>query len=69
MEIKILGCSGAKSVGRSPTNFLIDNRILIDCGSVVSKLSSKDIGDRLECMLLTHSHFDHIMELPFISIN
>lgn len=66
MQIKILGCSGAKSVGKSPTSFLIDNKILIDCGSVVSKLDSDFIVKNIECLLLTHSHFDHIMELPFL---
>ncbi len=66
MELNILGCCGAKSIGKSPTSFLIDNRILIDCGSVVSKLDSEFILNNLECVLLTHSHFDHIMELPFL---
>ena len=66
MEIKVLGCSGAKSVGKSPTSFLIDKKLLIDCGAVVSKLDSKFILDNLECVLLTHSHFDHILELPFL---
>jgi len=66
LQIKILGCSGAKSVGKSPTSFLIDNKILIDCGSVVSKLKSDFIADNIGCLLLTHSHFDHIMELPFL---
>ena len=66
MQLNILGCSGAKSVGKSPTSFLIDNKILIDCGSVVSKLQSEFILNNLECVLLTHSHFDHIMELPFL---
>ena len=66
MEINILGCSGAKSVGKSPTSFLIDNKILIDGGSVVSKLESSFILENIKCVLLTHSHFDHIMELPFL---
>ena len=66
MEINILGCSGAKSVGKSPTSFLIDNKILIDSGSVVSKLESGFILSNIECLLLTHTHFDHIIELPFL---
>ena len=66
MQLKILGCSGAKSVGKSPTCFLIDNKILIDCGSVVSKLESSFIVENIDCLFLTHSHFDHILELPFL---
>lgn len=66
MQLNILGCSGAKSVGKSPTSFLIDDKILIDCGSVVSKLESSFILENIECVLLTHSHFDHIIELPFL---
>ena len=39
---------------------------MIDSGSVVSKLDSKFIVDNISCLLLTHSHFDHILELPFL---
>ena len=66
MQLKILGCSGAKSVGKSPTCFLIDNKVLIDCGSVVSKLDSSFIVENIDYLFLTHSHFDHILELPFL---
>lgn len=66
MQLNILGCSGAKSVGRSPTSFLIDSKILFDCGSVVSKLDSRFILENIDSLLLTHSHFDHILELPFL---
>ena len=66
MQLKILGCSGAKSVGKSPTSFLVDNKILIDTGSVVSKLDSSFILGNIDCLFLTHSHFDHILELPFL---
>ena len=66
MQLTILGCSGAKSVGKSPTCILIDNKVLIDCGSVVSKLESNFIIENINCLLLTHSHFDHILELPFL---
>ena len=66
MKISVLGCSGAKSVGKSPTTFLIDECLLIDSGSVVSKLESSFILEKLKYLLLTHSHFDHILELPFL---
>ena len=66
MQLKILGCSGAKSVGKSPTSFLVDNKILIDTRSVVSKLDSSFILGNIDCLFLTHSHFDHILELPFL---
>jgi len=65
MKIEILGCSGAVMKGYNTTSILIDGNILIDAGSAASALSE----DRLcgiRHILLTHSHIDHIKELPFI---
>lgn len=68
MNIKILGCSGGKSLERSPTSFLVDDRILIDAGTVMNKLDSEEILD-IDHLLLTHAHFDHIADLPFLALN
>ncbi len=67
MELKILGCSGGKSIGNNPTSFLLDNQILIDAGTVINKVDPnlliEDVGD----LILTHSHADHISDLPFLA--
>jgi len=65
MRLKILGCSGARSRESNPTCFLLDNKILIDAGSVVNKLDGNSITN-LEYLIITHSHFDHIADFPLL---
>ena len=65
MNIKILGCSGGKTIERSPTSFIVDDRLLVDAGSVMNKLDTEELLN-IEHLILTHSHFDHIADLPFL---
>lgn len=65
MIFKILGCSGGKYRNFGPTAFVLDDRILIDAGTVMKKLDMKDIL-ALDSVLITHMHFDHIADLPFL---
>ncbi len=65
MKIKILGCSGGRSIDGDPTCFLIDDKILIDTGAVTTKLDDEALKN-LEHLIITHSHFDHIADLPFL---
>ncbi|HHO76129.1 MAG TPA: 3',5'-cyclic-nucleotide phosphodiesterase [Deltaproteobacteria bacterium] len=65
MKIEILGCSGAVTRGLNTTSILVDGSLLIDAGSVSSELSEDSIID-IRNILITHSHIDHIKELPFI---
>lgn len=65
MVFKILGCSGGKYRNFGPTAFVLDDKILIDAGTVMKKLDMKDIL-ALDSVLLTHMHFDHIADLPFL---
>lgn len=67
MELKILGCSGGKSIGHNPTSFLLDNRILIDAGTVISKVDPNQLVNNIDNLILTHSHADHIADLPFLA--
>lgn len=67
MNIKILGCSGGKTLERAPTSFLIDDHILIDAGTVMDKLDSDELLN-IDHLLLTHAHFDHIADLPFLAL-
>ena len=66
MKLRILGCSGGKGLSKNPTCFLLDNKILIDAGTVVSKVDPDEIVAKIDHLILTHSHFDHIADLPFI---
>lgn len=65
MKIEILGCSGSVAIGFNTTSILINGDTLIDAGSAASVLSEATVRG-MQHILLTHSHIDHIKELPFI---
>ena len=65
MKIKVLGCSGGIGDGRHTTSFLIDDDILVDAGTGVTRLSSAALA-RVDHVFLTHSHLDHILSLPLL---
>lgn len=60
--IKILGASGSKAKNQNTTSFQIFKDIIIDAGNVLNSLGNeaKDINH----IFLTHSHADHITDLP-----
>lgn len=63
MRFEVLGCSGGIGDGRHTTSFLIDDDILLDAGSGVTRLSRAALA-RIDHLFLTHSHLDHILSLP-----
>jgi len=65
MRIEILGCSGAVMKGFNTTSILVNRGLLIDAGSASSVLNEDSIVD-IRNIFITHSHIDHIKELPFI---
>lgn len=66
MKLKVLGCSGGIGGSQSRTTaFLVDEDILIDCGTGVGDLSL-DVLRRVDHVFLTHAHLDHIAALPLL---
>jgi ribonuclease BN (tRNA processing enzyme) len=65
MKIRVLGCSGGIGDGRQTTSFLVDDDILVDCGTGVTTLSHADLC-RIDHVFVTHSHLDHITSLPLL---
>lgn len=65
MKINVLGCSGAIAKGRWTTSFLVDDHLLIDAGTGVGELTLEAMA-RIDHVLLTHSHLDHIAALPLM---
>lgn len=68
MRIQVLGGHGGLAQGFSTTSFLINGELLIDAGSVASALSVEDQA-RIDHILISHSHLDHIKDLAFICDN
>jgi ribonuclease BN (tRNA processing enzyme) len=66
MKIRILGCSGGIG-GRHlrTTSMLVDNDVLVDCGTGVADLSIGELA-QIDHVFLTHSHLDHIASLPLL---
>lgn len=66
MEIRVLGCSGGiGGQGRRTTSLLVDEDVLVDCGTGVGDLAL-DALLRINHVFLTHSHLDHIALLPML---
>ena len=65
MKIRVLGCSGGIGDDRHTTSFLVDDDILVDCGTGVTTLSHAELC-RIDHVFLTHSHLDHILSLPLL---
>jgi HD-GYP domain-containing protein (c-di-GMP phosphodiesterase class II) len=62
--IKILGANGSKSVNKNSTCIQVDENILIDAGNILSALKEK--AQYIDHIFITHSHLDHIFEIPFL---
>ena len=62
--IKVLGASGSLDRNQECISFLIAENIAIDAGNLMRPLG-KD-SNNIEHVFLTHAHFDHILDLPFL---
>ncbi|WP_342129718.1 3',5'-cyclic-nucleotide phosphodiesterase [Hydrogenophaga sp. OTU3427] len=65
MHIRVLGCSGAIGKDCRTTSFLVDDDLLVDAGTGVGDLTLDELR-RIDHVLLTHSHLDHIAALPLM---
>ena len=65
MKVSVLGCSGAIAKGRRTTSFLVDDHLLIDAGTGVGELTLSDMA-RIDHVVLSHGHLDHIAALPLM---
>lgn len=67
MRIRVLGAHNLETPHTRHTCFLVNDRVAIDAGSLMTSLSS-DEKDSLEAVLLTHRHFDHLRDLPTLGL-
>lgn len=68
MDLKILGCHGGETPKHRTSSFLVDDRLAIDAGAITSMLSLEE-QHRIESVLVSHSHMDHIRDLATIADN
>ena len=65
MRISILGCGGSRGIDSRPTAFLIDRNLLLDCGVATEVIGLEECA-RIDHVLITHAHIDHICDLAFL---
>jgi 3',5'-cyclic-nucleotide phosphodiesterase len=68
MRLKVLGAYGASDAEHNLTGYLIDDWLAIDAGTLTSKLSLAQ-QSRIQAVFITHSHADHIRDLPHLIHN
>ena len=68
MKYRVLGCSGGEAPGFRLSSFLLEDRLLIDTGSVSMALEVSEQA-KIDHILLTHSHLDHTGGLPLVADN
>lgn len=66
MKIRVLGCAGTVSTETKTSAFLINDRVLLDGGTICSSLSYKELKT-LKNVFISHPHFDHIKGLPSLA--
>lgn len=66
MQIRVLGCSGSIAAGNRTTSFLLDDNVLIDAGTGVGDLSLDELA-RIDHILVTHSHLDHVLSIGLLA--
>ncbi len=68
MRLKVLGAYGASDAEHNLTGYLIDDWFAVDAGTLTSKLSFAQQA-RIQAVFITHSHADHIRDLPHLIHN
>ncbi len=66
MKIRVLGAYGSEGPAHRPTAFLVNDRILVDAGTVSAALSVEEQG-AIDYALLSHAHLDHVVGLAFLT--
>lgn len=66
VHLRVLGCSGSIAAGCRTTAFLLEDSVLIDAGTGVGDLTLDEML-RIDDVLLSHSHLDHVLALPLLA--
>ena len=68
MQIQILGAHATEAKGARPTAIVVDEVLALDAGSLCSSMTLSD-QLKLKAILLTHYHYDHVRDIPFVAMN
>lgn len=68
MQLRVVGCHGGETPKHRTCAFLLDERLAVDAGSLTSGLDLP-LQYKLEAVLVSHSHLDHVRDLATIADN
>jgi Cft2 family RNA processing exonuclease len=68
MKIRVLGAHNSESRRTRHTCLLVDGILALDAGGLTSTLSFKD-QLKIQAVLLTHAHYDHMRDIPALAMN
>ena len=66
MNIRVLGAFGNEGLGQRPSSFLVNDKILVDAGTVPAALTVAE-QLQIEHALISHPHLDHVAGLAFLA--
>jgi cAMP phosphodiesterase len=66
MKIRVLGAFGGEGLGQRGSALLVNDRVLIDAGTVSGALTVAEQSG-IEHALITHAHLDHVAGLAFLT--
>jgi len=66
MKLRVLGCHGGELPKHRTTCFLVDGKLCVDGGAITSVLGLDEIL-QIDDIFLTHSHFDHMKDVPLMT--
>ncbi|HEY3065684.1 MAG TPA: 3',5'-cyclic-nucleotide phosphodiesterase [Methylomirabilota bacterium] len=66
MKIRVLGAYGAEGLTQRASAFLVNDRILVDAGTVTGALTVPE-QIAIEHAIISHAHLDHVAGLAFLT--
>ena len=66
MKLRVLGAFGSAGIGQKPSAFLVNDRVLVDAGTVAGALTVPE-QLAIEHAVISHVHLDHIVGLTFLT--
>lgn len=66
MKFRVLGAFGSDGPAQRPSAFLVNDRVLVDAGSVGASLTVPEQVE-IQHALLSHCHLDHLVGLAFLA--
>jgi 3',5'-cyclic-nucleotide phosphodiesterase len=68
MQLRVLGCHGGETPKHRTSSFLVGDTLAIDAGAITSGLSLGEQA-RIDSVLVSHPHMDHIRDLATLADN